>query len=48
MQITITIPMMTSEMSIFRLKIIGSKIEVKSVESERQLSAIETFETLIE
>ncbi len=47
-QATITIPIKTSEISIFRLKIIGSKIEANKVDNERQLKAIETFETLME
>ena len=43
-----TIPMTTSEISIFLLKTMGSKIDAKRVERERQLSAIETLETLME
>ena len=48
MQITMTTPMTTSEMSIFLLKIMGSKIEANKVDNDRQLSAIETLETLME
>lgn len=48
MQITITIPIITSERSTFLLKTKGSRIEAKRVESERQLNAIATLETLME
>ncbi len=48
MHATMTTPITTSEISIFLLKIMGSKIEAKSVDNERQLNAMETLETLIE
>jgi hypothetical protein len=40
--------MMTSEISIFLLKITGSIIDANKVDNERQLSAIDTFEILME
>src|SRR5690606_41539182 len=48
MQATITIPIITSEISIFLLKTIGSRIEVNRVESDRKYNAMYTIETYIE
>jgi hypothetical protein len=40
--------MMTSEISIFLLKITGSIMDANKVDNERQLRAMETLEILIE
>ena len=48
MQITIMIPIITSTQSGFLLKTIGSIKEANNVDNERQESAIDTLETLID
>ena len=48
MQITIMIPIITSTQSGFLLKTIGYIKEANNVDNERQESAIDTLETLID
>lgn len=48
MHATITIPIINSLISTFRLNTIGSKIDANKVDKDKQLNAIETLETLME